>query len=124
VDAELFLRSAPSFLAWILRMLFLDDVVNRYYDFRRVAIDLIANFQKEQRGDLIPRVIEVVNGFFAGEAAELGLQPIDCKEIESYYREDALIWTLYLSFRRIDRWIRTKLLRRDYPYILPGKIQR
>ena len=54
LDAEIFLRSAPSFLAWILRLLFLEDVVNRYYDFRRVAIDLVANFQKEQRGDLIP----------------------------------------------------------------------
>jgi hypothetical protein len=124
VDAELFLRSAPSFLAWILRLLFLEDVVNRYYDFRRVAIDLIANFQKEQRGDLIPAILDVVNDFFAGEAASLDIRPIEDKEVESYYREDALIWTLYLSFRRIDRWLRTRLLRRDYPYILPGKIQR
>jgi hypothetical protein len=124
IDAEIFLRSAPSFLAWILRLLFLEDVVSRYYDFRRVAIDLIANFQKEQRDDLIPGVLAVVNDFFSGEASGLGLQPVDRKEVESYYREDALIWTLYLSFRRIDRWLRTTLLRRDYPYILPGKIQR
>ena len=124
LDAEIFLRSAPSFLAWILRLLFLEDVVNRYYDFRRVAIDLIANFQKEQRGDLIPAVIDLVNDFFGGEAAGLDIQPIDEKEVASYYREDALIWTLYLSFRRIDRFLRTKILRRDYPYILPGKIQR
>jgi hypothetical protein len=124
LDTELFLRSAPSFLAWILRLLFLEDVVNRYYDFRRVAIDLVANFQKEQRDDLIPGILDVVNDFFAGEAAHLAIQPIEGKEVESYYREDALIWTLYLSFRRIDRWLRTKLLRHDYPYILPGKIQR
>jgi hypothetical protein len=98
--------------------------VNRYYDFRRVAIDLVANFQKEQRGDLIPGVLEVVNGFLGNEAAALDIQPIDQKEVESYYREDALIWTLYLSFRRIDRFLKTKILRRDYPYILPGKIKR
>ena len=124
LDAEIFLRSAPSFLAWILRLLFLEDVVDRYYDFRRVAIDLVANLQKEQRGDLIPAVLEVVNGFFENEAADLDIRPIAQKEIESYYREDALIWTLYLSFRRIDRFLRTRILRRDYPYILPGKIQR
>jgi hypothetical protein len=124
LDAEIFLRSAPSFLAWILRLLFLEDVVDRYYDLRRVAIDLVANFQKEQRGDLIPQVLEVVNGFFEREAANLGIQPVAQKEIDSYYREDALIWTLYLSFRRIDRFLRTKILRRDYPYILPGKIKR
>ena len=124
LDAEIFLRSAPSFLAWILRLLFLEDVVGRYYDLRRVVIDLVANFQKEQRSDLIPRVLDLVNGFFENEAADLGIESIDQQEIESYYREDALIWTLYLSFRRIDRFLRTKLLRRDYPYILPGKINR
>ena len=124
VEAELFLRSAPSFLAWILRLLFLEDVVNRYYDFRRVAIDLVANFYKEGCPQLIPGVLEVVNDFFRSEAAELGIQPIDAEEVRSYYREDALIWTLSLSFRRIDRWLQTKLLGRDYPYILPGKIER
>jgi hypothetical protein len=124
LNAELFLRSAPSFLAWILRLLFLEDVVDRYYDFRRVVIDLVANFYKEQRPDLIPEVIDEVNDFFTGEAAALGIQPIEEREVRSYYREDALIWTLYLSFRRIDRWLQTRLLRREYPYILPGKIQR
>jgi hypothetical protein len=124
LDVELFLRSAPSFLAWILRLLFLEDVVNRYYDFRRVAVDLVANFYKEQRPDLIPAVISVVNEFFAGEAVHLGIQPIEEKEVRSYYREDAMIWTLYLSFRRLDRFIQTRLLGHEYPYILPGKIKR
>ena len=124
LDAEIFLRSAPSFLAWILRLLFLEDVVSRYYDLRRVAIDLVANFQKEQRGDLIPEVLDVANEFFRTDAADLEILPIDESEIVSYYREDALIWTLYLSFRRFDRFLQTRILRRDYPYILPGKIQR
>jgi hypothetical protein len=124
LDAELFLRSAPSFLVWILRLLFLEDVVDRYYDFRRVVIDLVANFYKEQRAELIPDILEVVNDFFAGEAADLGIQPIEEKEVRSYYREDALIWTLYLSFRRFDRFLQTRMLRREYPYILPGKIKR
>lgn len=124
LNPELFLRSSPSFLAWILRLLFLEDVVNRYYDFRRVAIDLVANFYKEQRPDLIPPVLDLVNEFFTGEAAELRIAPIEEKEVRAYYREDALIWTLYLSFRRFDRFLQTRLLRREYPYILPGKIQR
>ncbi len=124
LDAELFLRSGPSFLVWILRLLFLEDVVNRYYDFHRVAVDLAANFYKEQRPDLIPDVIAVVNSFFAGEASELGIEPISEKEVRSYYREDALIWSLYLSMRKLDRFIRTRLLRQEYVYILPGKIKR
>ena len=51
LDPELFLRSAPSFLVWLLRLLFLKDVVDRYYDFHLVAVDLIANFYKEQMRD-------------------------------------------------------------------------
>ena len=124
MDAELFLRSAPSFLVWILRLLFLQDVVDRYYDFRRVTMDLVANFYKEQRPDLIPELVEVVNGFFATDAADLDLEPMTEKQVQAYYREDALIWTLYLWMRRVDRSLHTHLLRREYPYILPGKTKR
>ncbi|MGD9145813.1 MAG: DUF6206 family protein [Anaerolineae bacterium] len=124
MDPELFLRSAPSFLVWILRLLFVQDVVDRYYDFRRVVVDLVANFYKEQRPELIPELVDAANSFFAEEAADLGLEPIDEKQVRAYYREDALIWTLYLSMRRLDRWLHTTLLRREYPYILPGKTKR
>jgi hypothetical protein len=91
LNTELFLRSAPSFLVWILRLLFLKDVVNRYYDFHLVAVDLVANFFKEQKPELIPDVVRIVNDFFSGEAAELGVKLVTEKEVESYYREDALI---------------------------------
>ncbi len=124
LDPELFLRSAPSFLVWLLRWLFLQDVVTRYYDFHLVTVDLIANFYKEQLPDRIPSLIADANDFFATEAAELGIAPITEKEVRAYYREDALIWWLYLSMRKFDRFLRTRLLRRDYPYILPGKIKR
>jgi len=124
LDPELFLRSAPSFLAWILRLFFVEDVVNRYYDFHRVAVDLVANFYKEQRPELVPGIIVEVNDFFAGEAAALGLEPLTEKEVLSYYREDALIWRLYLAMRRIDRTLRTQIMGREYPYILPGQITR
>lgn len=124
LDPELFLRSAPSFLVWILRLLYLKDVVNRYFDFHLVAVDLVANFYKEQKPDLVPDVIKTVNEFFAGEAAGLGVPPIGEKEVRDYYREDALIWSLYLSMRKVDRFIRKQLLRGEYPYILPEEIKR
>jgi hypothetical protein len=124
LDPELFLRNAPSFLVWILRLLFVQDVVDRYYDPHLVAVDLAANFYKEQRPELIPGVVDVVRDFFEGEAAELEVAPITAEEVRSYYREDALIWTLYLSMRKVDRFLRLRLLRRGYPYILPPKIER
>nr|MBC7245543.1 hypothetical protein [Chloroflexota bacterium] len=124
LNPELFLRSAPFFLAWALRLLFLQDVVDRYYDFHRVAVDLVANFYKEQRPDLIPGAVEVVNEVFTRDAAHLGIAPISEKEVRAYYREDAFIWSFYLAARKVDRFLRTRILRQEYPYILPEKIQR
>jgi hypothetical protein len=124
LDPELFLRSAPSFIVWILRALFLEDVMTRYYDFHLVVVDLIANFYKEQLPELIAGLIEEANDFFDVEVPGLDVQPITEKEVKSYYREDALIWRLYLSMRRADRFLRTRVTKKGYPYILPGKIKR
>jgi hypothetical protein len=124
LDPELFLRAAPSFLVWLIRWLFLADVMTRYYSFHLVAVDLVANFYKEQRPELIPGLVAVVNDFFTTEARELGVEPITEKEVASYYKEDAWIWRLWLAFRRIDRFLKTRILMRPYPFILPGKIKR
>ena len=124
MNPELFLRSAPSFLNWILKLFFLDEVIDRYYDYRKVIIDLLANCYKEQKPELIPDLISLANRFFENEAKELDLSPIQEKEVRSYYKEDALIWTLYLSMRRFDRFLHRYILRRNYPYLLPGRIKR
>lgn len=123
LDPELFLRSAPSFLVWIIRLLFLQDVMTRYYDFRRVVVDLIANFYKEQRPDLIPGVVDTVNEFCSAEIQAGNFKPITVEEVRAYYREDAWIWRIYLAFRKADRSLH-RILGREYPYILPEKIRR
>ena len=123
LEPELFLRSAPSFLVWILRLFFLEDVMTRYYDLRKVVIDLIANFYKEQLPHLVPDLVNIVNDFFSDERVEGGFKPITVKEIRSYYREDALIWRLYLAFRKFDRSLH-RLRGKYYPYVLPKKIER
>jgi hypothetical protein len=118
LNSELFLRSAPPFLVWILRLLFLKDVMTRYYDFRKVAMDIAANFYKEQRADLVPELVDVINGFFGGRE-----KPLSLAEVRSYYREDAWIWRLYLAFRKVDRAMR-RVVGGEYPYILPQKVIR
>lgn len=123
LNPELFLRSAPSFLVWVLRMLFLQDVMTRYYDFRKVIMDLIANFYKEQLPAMVPALVETANAFLAGEAAEFGIPPLTVQEIRSYYQEDAWIWRLYLAFRKVDRELHY-LMGRHYPYILPAAVRR
>jgi hypothetical protein len=123
LDPELFLRSAPSFLVWILRLLFLDEVMTRYYDRRLVVVDLLANFYKEQRPEAVPELVQVANQFYAEALGAGGWEPLTEREVRAYYREDAWIWRLYLAFRRVDRRMH-RLVGKEYPYVLPGKIQR
>lgn len=119
LNPDLILKTAPSFLRWILKIFFLKDVMGRYYDNRQVYIDLAANLYKEQRANLIPTAIKTINKYLKD-----GDKSIELKEVEKYYKEDKLIWTLFLAFRRFDRWLTTKILRRRYEFILPGKIKR
>jgi hypothetical protein len=123
LDPELFLRSAPFFLAWLLRLLYLEEVLTRYYDFRRVALDLVANFYKEQRADLIPALIDLVNESFAAAPPDSQLKPLTAPEVASYYKQDAQLWSAYLAARKVDRFLH-RLIGKEYPYILPEKIRR
>ena len=84
LNPELFLRSTPFFLVWLVRLFFLEEVMTRYYDYRKVTIDIIANFYKEQRREFVPMLVETANHFFAGEGAQSGIAPLTEKEIISF----------------------------------------
>ena len=119
LDPELFLQSAPHFLRWIIRWLFLEDVMIRYFDARKVYTDLAANLFKEQRPDLIPAALKAVNRHLPRDSA-----PLTAGEVEKYYKEDKTIWKVFLAFRRFDRWLKAGILRRRYEFVLPGRIKR
>jgi hypothetical protein len=124
INPEIFLKNTPSFMRALIRRFFLQDVLDRYYDFRRVTIDLIANLYKEGRPDLVTPAVALVNELLAGDLAAFGLAPLTLKEIESYYREDAFIWRFFQTARRLDRFVTERILGRRYPFRLPGKIER
>ncbi len=124
LDAELMLKSAPGFIRPVLRWFFLDDVLTRYYSFRDISIDILANFIKEQRSDLIELCLPVVNRFYKEHYDLIGEKPLQAKEVHDYYKEDKLIWSIFLATRRFDRFVQTKILRKRYEFILPGKIKR
>jgi hypothetical protein len=124
MEAVLFLKSAPSFLRWLLKALFLEETVSRYYDWRKVAIDLIANFYKEQKPKLIPKLIKLVNKFFVEEAPEFDITPIMLEEVKKYYKSDKNMWEIFQNVRRFDRYLKTKIFKKKYEFYLPGKIER
>ncbi|MCY3413174.1 MAG: hypothetical protein INQ03_16160 [Candidatus Heimdallarchaeota archaeon] len=124
MEGELFLKSAPPGIRKILKLFFLEEVLERYYDWREVTIDLIANFYKEQKPEVIPLLIQRVNQFFSESASNHDIKPITHKEVEKYYKSDKFIWVLFQNMRRFDRFIRTKILRKSYDFYLPEKINR
>ncbi|MFX0022405.1 MAG: DUF6206 family protein [Candidatus Hermodarchaeota archaeon] len=124
MEIELLTRSMPSFARGLLRLIFLQDLIDRYYDWRLVIIDLVANFFKEQKPELIPSLIKIVNRFLKEEASNFDIEPLTFEEVEKYYKSDKFIWVLYQRMRLFDRFIKTKLLRKKYDYYLPGRIER
>jgi hypothetical protein len=121
LNVELFIKNAPSFLRYLLKKLFLQEVVDRYYDLRSVLIDLIGNLHKEQRSDLIDDYIDLANEFIR----EKNMGPeLTRKEIDTYYSRDANIWRFYQTARRIDKFFIEKILRKRYNLRLPGKVER
>ncbi|MHA1986033.1 MAG: DUF6206 family protein [Promethearchaeota archaeon] len=124
MEGELFLNSTPSFLRFLIKAFFIQSVLDRYYDLRLVIIDLLANFFKEQLPKIIPRLIKRVNIFLKEEISEFEIAPIRLAEVQKYYKSDKMIWVIFQKARRIDRYIKTKLLKKNYDFYLPEKIKR
>ena len=124
MDAELFLKSTPSFLRVLIKAAFLQETVDRYYDWRKVTKDLVANFYKEQKPELVPKLTQTVNKFLKEEASEFDIEPLTLKEIQKYYKSDANMWRIFQGARKIDRFLETRLFKRKYAFYLPGKIVR
>lgn len=113
---DLLLQSCPLFIRGLVRRLDLEDVIGRYYDHQKVVMDLVANLYKEQRPDLIPAFLDVVNPYLE--------TPLTRQAVDAYYREDRQIWTLFSALRKLDRFLRIKVFRKRYEFILPGKVRR
>lgn len=122
INTEIFIKSAASFLRPIIRIFFLRDVVDRYYDTRRVLIDLIANLYKERCPWLIDGSIDATNKLI--KAMKLRIEPIMRKEVDGYYSSDSFIWRFYQASRKIDRLITERVLRKKYEFRIPGPIER
>jgi len=99
--------------------------VDEYFDPRLVAVDLLGNFHKEGRPDRIPLGVAAVNRWLADHADVVWEQPpVTVDEVRRYYEKDAGLLALYLRLRKADRFLRTRLLRRPYDYVLPERVDR
>jgi hypothetical protein len=116
LDTDLFLASLPWALRAVVRRFMLGSILDKYYSPRGVLVDLLGNLIKEGFPEHLPLGVEVVNRMIE--------DPVDAAEVQRYYREDAAMWALLQRLRRLDRGWQRHVRRRQYPFLLPGKVER
>jgi hypothetical protein len=122
---ELFLAPVPALLRPLYRRARLvERYIDDYFDARTLLADLLGNFHKEGRPERIDAVLDHVNRWLAGPGTDLDARPLTRESVDRYYRKDAQLLELFLRVRRFDRFVRTRLLRQRYNFILPGPIRR
>jgi hypothetical protein len=125
MDREVLLAPVPAGLrAYYRRSGLVEAYLDDYFVPRTVALDLLGNFHKEGAPERIEPATEAVNDWLAAHDLPGPREPITVAEVEAYYRKDADLLALYLRLRRMDRFLRTRALRRPYDYVLPGKVRR
>ncbi len=116
LDMDLFLAAYPWALRYFIGRFVAPGVVAAYRDPRHVLVDMTANLIKERLSHWIPAALEVLNGTLTPAVTR--------DEVQRYYRSDARLWEVMLQLRRADRWWQRNVRRREYPFLLPGHINR
>lgn len=118
-DVEIVLSAMPPGIRSYYRRGVAAAYMDDYFVPRLVAVDLLGNFIKERATRRLPEGIVAANDWLDTH----GLEPVQRSEVDEYYRKDAAALELFLRVRRADRTVR-HLFRRDYDFILPGRVAR
>jgi hypothetical protein len=116
LDFRLVIASLPAFMRLPVRRFLLPEILSHYYDPRAALLDLVANLKKEKLAHVLPAFLAATNDVVS--------PPIMSKEVDRYYRSDAVMWEILQRLRRADRWWQRTIRRRQYPFLLPGKVDR
>lgn len=115
LDLEPLAQAYPAAVRPLLRRFVAPRILDGYRDLRDVYLDLTGNLLKERLDAWLPAFLEAIGPQLA--------DPLDEPEVHRYYRSDARLWAVLLRLRRLDRAWRLRT-GRDYPFLLPGPIER
>ncbi len=102
-DTMPLLRGMPAIMPFFVRRSAVNDLISRYYDFRRTVVDLLANLYTEGRENLVSWLTDTTNWFFLAERMEAHFRPLTVAEIQAQHRRDVLYWRSYMMLRRLNR---------------------
>lgn len=115
LDTELFLKSVPAMLRFVVRRFYLQDILDKFFDPRRVFLDFLGNLIKEGLEHRIAGFLDQINPTIS--------QPLTLEDARAYYKDDASTWALIQFFRRLERGGR-RLMGKPAEFLLPPKIDR
>jgi len=104
IDRDLMMRSIPSLLKFFVHKSHIEVYFSRFYNIREVVINILADFYKEKRPDLIPELVMAFNQFsIQGNVKHFDLKPIQIKEVKEFYRKDIAYHSILSITRKFDR---------------------
>ena len=116
LETELFLGSLPWLLRGPVKRFFLRDLLDRFYDRRRVFLELLSGLHQERLGHMVPAYLERIGHLVTPALAE--------REIWRHHRADVRLFRALQRLRRLDRFWQRQIRRRHYPYLLPRPARR
>ena len=125
LDVRVLLAAVPPGIrSWYLWRGTGDSYMDDYFVPRLAAVDMLGNLLKEQAGHRLAVGLAAANQWLGNHPDLRGEAPITAAEVKAYYDADAATLESFLRVRRMDRFVRGRLLRRGYDFILPGRVQR
>ncbi len=101
-----------------------EDYYEHYFDLRHAVLDILGNFTKERAAERIGKGLAIANRWLSLQPEKYYIQPFTADEVRKFYRSDAATLELMLRVRRATRFVRNRVTRKGYDYLLPGKITR
>lgn len=116
MDMELLIAALPAALRPAVMRFVIPDLMRRFRVPRAVVLDMLGNLLKEKLDDWLPVALERLGGRLS--------EPISEREVRRAYSSDKKLWEVLLQLRRLDRAWQRRVRRREYPFLLPGRIER
>jgi len=116
MDMELLIAALPAPLRPLVMRFVIPDLMRRFRVPRAVVLDMLGNLLKEKLDEWLPIALERLGGRLS--------EPISEREVRRAYSSDKKLWEILLQLRRLDRAWQRRVRRREYPFLLPGRIER
>jgi hypothetical protein len=111
LETELFLGSLPWLVRGYVKRFVLRDLLDRFYDRRRVFLELLSGLHHERLGHLVPAHLDRIGHLVTPALTE--------PQIWRHHRIDVRLFAMLQRLRRMDRLWQRQVRRRRYPYLLP-----